>query len=210
MLVTLVQTALSACAGSVFDSRVSCPICAGTLSGYDTKKKQFAILRNDGRLTPIHVNVKRFACRQCGAICFADEPFYPGTRIGSPVVDLCLTLSATMPFSRAAVYLGEMGIEVDRMTVRNYARRPFPPVPTADVFGIRLPLSLIALSSLAAGIPEGGCIKGAEALAACSFPSADRAPLQHPLPRKEGDERDEQECDKERDAKNPEDRGEQD
>lgn len=209
MLSMLVQAALLACDCIVFDSRTSCPVCNGALSGYDTKKKQFAVILDGGKRRAVSVGVKRFTCRQCGAICFADEPFYPGTRIGSPVVDLCLTLSATMPYSRTATYLGGMGIVIDRMTVRNYALRTFPPVATADVFGIRLPLSVIALSSLAAGLPEGGRIMGAEALAACGFPSADRAPLDAAFPRQDRDRRDEQEGNKERDAEHPEDEGEQ-
>ena len=204
MLSMLVQTAIAACDGVVFDSRASCPLCGGALAGYDTKQKQFAVLREGDTVRTVRVKVRRFSCRQCSAVCFADEPFYPATRIGSPVVDLCLTLAESMPFSRAATYLDELGIVVDRMTVRNYARRRFPRVATADVFGIRLPLSVISLSSLSTEISEGGCIKGAEALAACGFPSAERAPLQPALPRKERDERDEHERDKERDTRYPE------
>ncbi|MCX6691587.1 MAG: hypothetical protein NTW33_05910 [Methanoregula sp.] len=126
--------------------------------------------------------MKRFSCQVCKKVCFADEPFYPGTRIGSPVVDLCVTLSGTMPFTRTAAYLEEMGIYVDRMTVRNFSRLDVPEIPTADVFGIHLPMSIISLSTLAAGIREGGCIEGTEALAACGFPSAYRAPLHAALP----------------------------
>lgn len=209
MLGTLVQTALSACNGSVFTFRDVCPGCGGTLSGYDTKRKRFAVLRDGDSIIPVHVQVKRFACRQCGAICFADEPFYPDTRFGSPVVDLCLTLSTGMPWSRVATYLDGMGVIIDRMTVRNYAQRRFPPVMTADVFGVRLPLSVVSLSSLAAGVPEGGRIEGAETLAACGFPSAYRAPLPVPLPGKEGNERDDEERDEDRDVEYPEDRREQ-
>jgi hypothetical protein len=208
MLVDIVQTALSACNGAVFDSRDSCPFCGGKLSGYDTKKKQFAVLRDGDRLSAIHVSVKRFTCRQCGAICFADEPFYPDTRIGSPVVDLCLTLSATMSFSRAATYLDEMGVILDRTTVRNYARRTFPPFMTADVFGIRLPLSVVSLSTLAANLREGSCIEGAEALAACGFPSAERAPPDRLFFPEERDERDEQEKKEERQVQEPRRHGE--
>jgi hypothetical protein len=206
MLSDIVQTALFACDSVVFDSRTACPSCGGSLSGYDKKKKQFAVLMEGGGRRPVHVVVKRFSCKVCKKVCFADEPFYPGTRIGSPVVDLCLTLSGTMPFTRTAVYLEEMGIYVDRMTVRNFSHLKLPEIPTADVFGIHLPISIISLSTLAARLGEGGCIEGAEALAACGFPSAHRAPLHRPLTTEERDERDEEHSKEERQVQEPHDR----
>jgi hypothetical protein len=208
MLVDLVETALTACDGTFFDNRDVCPSCGGSLSGYDKKKKQFAILMEGQRRRPLHVVVKRFACRECKKVCCADEPFYPGTRIGSPVVDLCLTLSGTMPFTRTATYLGEMGIYVDRMTVRNFSHLEVPEIPTADVFGIHLPMSIISLSTLAAGLAEGSCIEGAEALAACGFPSAHRAAPHRPVPEEEGDQRDKKDNKEERQAEEPHHHGE--
>jgi hypothetical protein len=203
ILVDLVQTALTACDGTYFDNRDVCPSCGGSLSGYDKKKKQFAVLIEGGERRPVHVIVKRFSCQMCKKICFADEPFYPGTRTGSPVVDLCLTLCRTMPFTRTAAYLEEMGIFVDRMTVRNFSRLAVPEIPTADVFSIHLPMSIISLSTLAAGLREGSCIEGAEALAACGFPSAHRAALHRPLTHEEGDHRDEEDNKEERHVQEP-------
>ena len=198
MLVDLVEAALTACDGTYFDRRDACPSCGGSLSGYDKKWKQFAVLIEEGVRRPVHVIVKRFSCQVCKKVCFADEPFYPGTRTGSPVVDLCLTLSATMPFTRTAAYLEEMGIVVDRMTVRNFSRLADPEIPTADVFSIHLPMSIISLSTLAAGLREGSCIEGAEALAACGFPSAHRAAPGLLLLPEKGDERDEQDKEEDR------------
>lgn len=206
ILVDLVQTALTACDGTVFDNRNFCPSCGGSLSGYDKKKKQFAVLMEWEGRHPVHVVVKRFSCQVCKKVCFADEPFYPGTRIGSPVVDLCLTLSGTMPFTRTAAYLEEMGIHIDRMTVRNFSRLDVPEIPTADVFGIHLPMSIISLSTLAGGLREGSCITGAEALAACGFPSAHGAALHAPLTTEERDERDEEHSKEERQVQEPHDR----
>jgi hypothetical protein len=186
----IIQTALSACDGTVFDRREACPSCDGELSGYDRKKKQFAMLVEDDKKRPINVFVKRFFCRTCRAVWFADEPFYPDTRIGSPVVDLCVTLATTMPFTRAAAYLSQMGVIVDRGSVRNYVRRGFLDIPGADMFGIRLPLSIISLFEIAARTGEGSPVTGAEALAACGFPSARRAAPHRPVPEEEGDQRD--------------------
>jgi hypothetical protein len=208
MLVDIVQTALFACDSVVFDSRTACPSCGGSLSGYDKKKKQFAVLTEGEGRRPVHVFVKRFSCQVCKKVCFADEPFYPGTRIGSPVVDLCVTLSGTMPFTRTAAYLEEMGIYVDRMTVRNFSHLDVPEIPTADVFGIHLPMSIISLSTLAARLGEGGCIEGAEALAACGFPSAHRAALHLPVPKEQGDKRDKEDNKEERQVQKPHHHGE--
>jgi len=198
MLVDLVETALTACDGTCFDNRNVCPSCGGEVYGYDKKEKQFAVLIEDGKRRAVHVFVKRFFCKSCRTVCFAQEPFYPKTRIGSPVVDLCLTLSGTMPFTRTAAFLEEMGIFVDRMTVRNFSRLAVPEIPTADVFGIHLPMSIISLSTLAARLGEGGCIEGAEALAACGFPSAHRAAPGLLLLPEKGDERDEQDKEEDR------------
>jgi len=85
-----------------------------------------------------------------------------------------------------------MGRTIDHMQCRHFASTPVKPVPVMDIFGFLIPQSIISLSTLAAGISEGGCIKGAEALAACGFPSAYRAPLHAALPPEQGDERDEE------------------
>ena len=153
--------------------------------------------------TSVHVFVKRFTCRECHAICFADEPFYPDTRIGSPLVDLCRTLGATMPFNRAAAHLLHLGIVIDRGTVRNYMNRSFPEIPTTDLFGIRLPPSIISLSELAARSGEGSRIPGTEALAACGFPSAYRAAPDLRLISKKGNEGEEEKHEKEWYPKGP-------
>ena len=176
LLVDIVQNGLLACEGTVFDTRDACPVCGGKLSGYDTKKKQFAVVLDGGRRHPVQVMVKRFSCQQCHALCFADEPFYPDTRIGSPPVDLSVTLAEAMPFHRSAALIQHLGILIDRGTVRNYARRPFPEIPATNLFGIPVPLSILSLSELASRIGEGGRIEGTEVLAACGFPSAYRAP----------------------------------
>jgi hypothetical protein len=86
-----------------------------------------------------------------------------------------MTLATRMPIYRAAAFMEQLGIGIKRGTIRNYARRPFPEIPTTDLFGIRLPLSILSLSELAARAGDGGRIHGAEALAACGFPSTYRA-----------------------------------
>jgi len=204
MLAVLVQAGLNAVDGISFTSLAACPSCGGPVSGYDTRRKVFAVIREDDRERILQVTVKRFSCLQCGRIVNADEPFYPGTRIGSPVVDLCLTLSAHMPPNRTAAWLDGMDIILDRTSCRNYIRNLSHPVPASNLFGIGLPLSVISLSSLASRGYQGGAISGAEVLAACSFPSALRTPL-HPPPPDEGKKGNAEHQEKEGETSQPED-----
>ncbi|MFA5221748.1 MAG: hypothetical protein WC391_05650 [Methanoregula sp.] len=211
MLFTIVNVALSAADGVVFTDHSACPACGGTsLAGYDTKKKQFAVLREGTATRTLYVYVKRFYCRDCHTLCYADEPFYPKTRMGSPVVDLAITLFAEMPPNRVASYAAAMGIILDRTTCRLYAKKEFPHVPTTDLFGIRIPVSVFTLSTLATTAGEGSSIMGAEILAACGFPSAYRAPLHLPAGTKKGDEGDEQEYKEKRHVDKPHDAGDND
>ncbi|MDN7023923.1 hypothetical protein FGU65_03275 [Methanoculleus sp. FWC-SCC1] len=189
MLIDLVGSALASMDGVTFTERDACPSCGGALTVHDLRKKRFAVLLEDGKRRVIHVFVKRFYCTRCGSLCYAEEPFYPDTRLGSPVVELSLLLAARMPYHRASRLLKAMGIVVDRGTIRNYAARDLPRVPYTELFGVPLPLSLLNLSLSAVG-SKGRRVVGAEALAACGFPAADRAPLQERGLSKERDQRD--------------------
>jgi len=171
----IIKNALSSLDGVEFTELASCQYCGGDVSGHDMKKKQFAVLDDNGKPRIIHVRVKRFRCRQCGKLCYAAEPFYPGTRIGSPVIDLCITLSETMPANRAAQVLMAMGVVVDRTSCLLYTKKRWQEIPIANVFGMHLPFSVFSLSNLAARNVEGSRIRGTDALAACGFPSAHRA-----------------------------------
>lgn len=171
LLSDLVYTTLILCDGILFDECGACPHCGGELSGYDVKKKQFAIMIEQEQKRVVSVLVKRFICRQCGLVSLANQPFYPDTRIGSPVVDLCVTLGGTMPYSRVSSCLAEMGIVVDRWSVRNYVQKTRPRIPVIDMFGVMIPLSMVSLSSLAVGLPEGRRMDASALLAACSTAS---------------------------------------
>lgn len=176
LLSDLVQTTLISFDGVLFDQSGTCLHCGGKLSGYDVKKKQFAIMREGEQRRVVSVQVKRFFCHQCRQVSLADQPFYPDTRIGSPVVDLCVTLQETMPYSRVSSCLSEMGIIVDRWSVRNYVQKNRHIIPAADMFNVRLPLSIVSLSSLAVGMTEGSRIDAQSLLAACGNPSGKETP----------------------------------
>jgi hypothetical protein len=168
LVTDIIQAALSSLDGMEFTGIISCPLCGGILQGYDRKKKKFAVLREQTGERVITVRVKRFHCRKCGNLCYADEPFYPDTRIGSPVLDIFSSLSATMPPSRAARVIDAMGIVVNRTTWRYYTGRPFPEIPVLEVFGMRLPLSVVRLSDIAV---QSGESDPADVIAACGYPS---------------------------------------
>jgi hypothetical protein len=197
MLSTIVQAGLTAVDGVCFCELDACPVCGGPVSGYDTRKKTFALIRDENGERTITVMVKRFYCRTCDRIYNANEPFYPGTRIGSPVIDLCLTLAATMPPNRTAAYLDVMGVIVDRTSCRLYIKNHAREVPANDLFGIMMPTSLISLSTVAAKASKRTPVKGADVLFVCGFPSADRAALLVSAAKKR----------EERDTKESEDRG---
>jgi hypothetical protein len=183
MLSTIVQTGLLAVDNVCFDRLAACPVCGGPVSGYDTKKKVFAIIREEDEERTVRVLVKRFYCRACDRISNADEPFYPGTRIGSPVIDLCLSLATTMPVNRTATWLDSMGVVVNRTSCRLYVREHARVIPATDLFGIRMPASVVSLSTLAARAGQRSPVSGADVLEACGFPSADRAMLHLPRTR---------------------------
>jgi hypothetical protein len=176
MLTDVVGNALAAMDGITFSDLGRCPSCGGPVTGHDLKPKRFAVIIVNDHARSIQVFVKRFYCQQCGALCYADAPFYPDTRLGSPIVDLCVLLSRRMPHNRAARYLRAMGIVVDRGTIRNYAIRDFGTIPATELFGLPLPLSLLHLCVSIPGEKRGSVV-GAEALIACGFPPADRTAL---------------------------------
>jgi hypothetical protein len=150
MLQALVQSGFSAVEGKEFSGLEACPVCGGEVSGYDRKERKFVTLIEDGgQEKDIRVTVRRFSCKACGVISPARAPFYPDTRVGSPVADLCVVLSRTRTPGRTVALLRALGIAVDRGTVRNLASRDFGDIPLTEMFGFVLPRSVISLSMVA-------------------------------------------------------------
>jgi hypothetical protein len=197
MITTVIHTGISNLDGREYNRAGNCPTCGGELVGYDKKRRFFASLSDADGIRDIHVVVKRFSCRSCGALVSADSPFYPGTRIGAPIVDLCVTLSEEMSWSMAAKVIRELGIVIDRGSVRNYVKEGFAPVPSTEVFGFRLPVSFLSLSTSSLGSFERDPVVGAEPLVPGRLPSAQRTPPHLPLFGKR-DQRDKQEEEKKR------------
>lgn len=175
LLTNVVQMALQVCDRTEYPVEGTCGTCGGTLSGYDTRTKRFAILCNDEGDRTIEVFLHRAYCRTCGQIWMPEVPFYSGTRVGSPVVDLCRAFSTTMPCGQVATRLGQMGVKVDRWSVRSYCRIPLAPLPTVAAFGMNIPVSIISLSTLAEIQGDAGHARGRDVIAACYFPSRNRS-----------------------------------
>ena len=171
ILINIIHTALRACEGVRFHPDSTCGTCGSALSGYDERKRRFAILLEDDLPCPVHVIIQRSYCRNCRRIVLPREPYYPGTRVGSPVVDLCRSLSEAMPYSRVSAHLHRMGVLVDRWSIRHYAMTPLPEVSSVDVFGMQIPVSIISLSSLAGFAQEPAGIDMEDILMACNYPS---------------------------------------
>lgn len=171
ILINIIHTALNVCDGVSFSAGETCPHCGGRLSGYDERKKRFAVLHENEKTIVIYVIIRRSWCRKCERIINPPEPFYPGTRIGAPVVDLCRTFSRVMPFNRTSRYLDHMGVMVDRWSVRHYAHLPLRELRTIDVFDMKLPVSIIYLSTLAGSLPATGSLDQETILETCNYPS---------------------------------------
>jgi len=169
LLVNIIHTALVACDGIRFHAGNTCPRCGSRLSGYDKRGKRFALLVDDGEKTEVRIILRRSYCKNCDTIINPPEPFYPGTRIGAPVVDLCRMLSSEMPYSRVSTYLERMGVVVDRWSVRHYAGLALPVIPSVDVFGMKIPVSIISLSTFAATSAEPARLDMDEVLMICNI-----------------------------------------
>ena len=149
MLQALVQTAFLSVEGKEFSELPACPSCGGPISGYDWKDRKFATVIDEGEPRTIMVRIRRFRCRDCGRVSPSLAPFYPDTRLGSPVVDLCVVLSRTMTPGKTVMFMKSLGIVVDRGTVRDLSCRAFPEIATTEIFGFVLPRSVISLSMIA-------------------------------------------------------------
>ncbi|HJJ55761.1 MAG TPA: hypothetical protein O0X99_02175, partial [Methanocorpusculum sp.] len=90
-----------------------CNKCGGVLSPYDTKKKVYATIYNfDGTDRQIMVYIRRYKCSTCTKLTYADEPFYPKTRIGSAIIELARTLSSEYSYSHASEIINKIGIKM--------------------------------------------------------------------------------------------------
>lgn len=209
MLTDTIVCGIASIDKSLFAQRGPCPVCGGTPAPYDTKEKIYATLHTPEGEKKITVLVRRYHCRSCGRLLYADEPFYPDTRLGSAIVDLAIALSLVNTFTHTSEIINAMGIDIDRGSVRKYALSDLP-VPKINFFyGFPLPFSLFSLIGRPMGVKLGAAA-GAEVIAASGFPSAYRAPPDGAgTSRARQKQRKEKKQKEKRESQNPADRSEQ-
>lgn len=169
VIADLIYQAVSGVAGVQFTGSALCPICQGLLISHDMKKRRFSTVFQDDKLQHIYVYIKRFHCRECDRLCYSPSPFYDKSRFGSPIVDLCLTLSRNHTYSYAALLMNRVGIVIDRGTVRKTVITYNHEVASTDFLGLLIPQSVLALSTLVTTADPGIPISGSDVLAACGL-----------------------------------------
>ncbi len=175
LLMTTVLVGISSLDGTLFAAAKPCPLCGGKPQPYDTRKKLYVTLRTPMGQKRITVNIRRFKCKKCGNLIYAQEPFYPDTRLGSAIVDMAISLSRLHSYSHTAEIMKALGIEIDRGSVRNYALSDLA-IPQANfLYGMQLPNSFISLMTKEISGPKGS-ISSQEILASSGYPASYKAP----------------------------------
>lgn len=107
----------------LYDDRRPCPKCGcKNHTRLDKVRKIFCRVIEDSGISAIRINLKRYRCHQCKHIYTAQGPFYPNTEYGKPIVDLALYFASTNPYNRVEHILMELGIQIDRDTVKRYVK----------------------------------------------------------------------------------------
>lgn len=175
LLMTTVLVGISSLDETLFATAKPCPICGGKPQPYDIKKKLYVTLRTPMGRKRITVNIRRFICKKCGNLIYAQEPFYPDTRLGSAIVDMAISLSRLHSYSHTAEIMKALGIEIDRGSVRNYALSDLA-IPQANfLYGMQLPNSFISLMTKEISGPKGS-ISSQEILASSGYPASYKVP----------------------------------
>jgi len=167
IIADLVYQAVTGVSGVQFTDPLPCPNCFGMPVSHDMKLRRFSTVYSSDGEKHIYVYVKRFHCRDCGHLCYAKAPFYEKSRFGSPIVDLCLSLAQDHTFSHSAALMNQMGIVINRGTVRKTVQIHSHEVVSTDFFGLKLPESVLALSTLITGADPSQQLRGSDILDAC-------------------------------------------
>ncbi len=152
-----------------FTIREECQYCRGPVKFHDIRAKRFATVIEKGEKRNINIRVYRYYCQDCGKLCYARAPFYPNTKFGSPVADLCTTLAWEHPFNHVAKILQMIGIVIDRGTIRNFSCYEIPPVSYSKIYGLPIPLSICYLSDLFSRNVWNYTVTQEEILEVCGF-----------------------------------------
>lgn len=108
--------------GDFYGKFRKCPWCGSSNCKKHTieEDKLFCKVIVNGKFVDVTVAVQVFYCKSCKRTFLAESPFYDGILYCQPVVDLCLYFAAKNPYHRVEKILMELGVQVDRDTVKNY------------------------------------------------------------------------------------------
>lgn len=108
----------------VYTERRGCPRCGSLKSIVHGKSRRiFCFIIKDSNFEPIYVWLARYKCKRCGKTYHAKGPFYPRINYGAPIVDMALYFAATNPFNKVEKIFLELGIQVDRDTVKRWVKK---------------------------------------------------------------------------------------
>ena len=107
-----------------YSEKKPCPKCGSenVIKSGGIQPKIFCRIITKTGFKDITVWIKRLQCKNCKTSFYAQAPFYKNCIYSAPIVDLCLALAANMPRNRAEATLTELGIQVDRDTIKNYCK----------------------------------------------------------------------------------------
>jgi len=167
----LVITALCGVSNMIFMDPPSCPMCHNASKkgflDHDTLKRRFATVIVKGEKVKLSVSVKRYICKQCGQVTHARSPFYPNTRLGSPVVDLAMSLASRYSFYQTSQIMEILNISISRSAIRALAQNREWNITTIPLSDLLLPASLLSLGTLMS--TSHGHLTSEDVLVACSF-----------------------------------------
>jgi len=110
--------------GQFYNEFRNCPYCkSNDCKKHNIIEKVFCKLIVKGKFVDVKVHIQVYYCKKCKKTYFAKSPFYERIMYCKLIANLCLYLSAKNPYHRVESRLIEMGIQVDRDTVRNYSIR---------------------------------------------------------------------------------------
>jgi len=167
----LIITALYEVADMTFMEPVPCPVCNDaskkSLLAHDTIKRRFATVIEDDERVRLSVFVKRYICKHCKQVLFARSPFYPNTRLGSPVIDLAMSLASKYSFYQTNQIMEMLHISMSRSAIGTLAQSRRWNISTVPLSNLVLPTSLLTLGTLANSTP--GHLTPEEVLVACGL-----------------------------------------
>ena len=146
MIVDIIISGILSLEGFLFEDAEGCPFCGGELRAHDVKKKKFATITEDGNRRNITVNVRRFRCKECGRLVYADSPFYKEIRMGAPLVDFCLLNLRLHPANHISKILRKMNIIVNPSTIRSLSGFSPGEIPSIEFHEVLFPPSLLNIS----------------------------------------------------------------